>query len=191
MSDWIILRTSGRMTLKLAETLAEDGFEVWTPAEVKKVRIPRANVRRDVKLPIMPSYVFAKASHLIELLQLAKLEVKPRRGLGWGKPAHASFSVMRHSDMIPFISDAHLQALRTIEAKRAPKRKAERALPKGLQVRVSDQGGSFQGMSGTVERSDQGHTLVCFSGRYVVKIATFLLHEDDLRRDNVAARLAA
>ena len=35
--DWFILRTAGRSTLPLASSLAEDGFEVWTPVRTMRV----------------------------------------------------------------------------------------------------------------------------------------------------------
>lgn len=181
MSDsWIILRVSGRHTLKLAQTLAEDGFDVWTPAEVRKIRIPRANVRRDVTLPIMPSYVFARSRHLVDLIQMSAQPFKPRRKAN--QPAHADFSVMRFHDSIPTVADGHLQALRVLEAKRQPRKKAQR-LPKGMEVRVKTEGGSFAGMQGKVERSDEQTTLVCFDSRMTVKIATSLLSLDAVRNE--------
>ena len=187
MSNWIILRTSGRTTLPLAETLSQDGFESWTPVEVRNIRIPRANVRRTVRLPIMPSYVFAKAEHLIDLIQLSGMRPIPRRTSNrpadrteeW-KPFHADFSIMHYHDRIPVISDGHLQSLRTIEAKRKPREKAK-PLPPGLTVRVKTEGGSFAGMRGKVERSEEGTTLVCFDNRLTVKISTFLLSVDDIQ----------
>ena len=187
MSDWIILRTSGRFTLRLAETLSEDGIEAWTPVETRNIRIPRANVRRTVQLPIMPSYVFARAHNLIDLIQLSALRPIPRRlscrpgdrTEEW-RPFHADFSIMHYHDRIPVISDHHLQSLRTIEAKRAPRKKAD-PLPPGLSVRVKQEGGSFAGMRGKVERSDEGTTLVCFDNRLTVKISTSLLFADEIQ----------
>lgn len=178
MSDWCVLRTAGRTTLKLAETLAEDGFEVWTPAETKTLRIPRANVRRQITLPIMPSYLFARVKHLVDLLELAAMPVKPRRVRN--QPSHADFSVMHYHDTIPLIAERHLEGLRTIEAKRAPRKKSAR-LPAGVSVKVKTEGGSFAGMEGKVERSDETYSLVCFSDRIRVKISTSLLQSDDIR----------
>lgn len=181
MSDWLILRTSGRHTLRLAASLTEDGYEVWTPAEVRKIRIPRANVRREVTLPIMPSYVFAKSNHLVDLLQLS------------GQPSHAyahvDFSVMRHGEHIPLVRDDSLRALRQLEAKRTPRKKADRIFGKGVDVQVKIEGGSFAGMKGRVEKSDALHTLVCFDDRLTVRIATCLLDEDQLRNDQPYSRV--
>lgn len=173
MSEWVILRCSGQKTLRLAATLAEEGFEVWTPAEIRTVKVPKANVRREVSLPIMPSYVFASARHLIDLLQIA------------GRPAyayaHADFSVMRHGGAIPVISDASLQALRRTEAKRSSKRKAIRTFEQGLNVTVKTEGGSFAGMRGTVKKSETGYSLILFGKNFEAKIPTFLLDESDVR----------
>lgn len=181
--SWIILRTSGRHTLRLASSLKDDGYEVWTPTEVKKIRIPRMNVRRSVTLPLLPSYVFAKAAHMIDLLQLSDRQFK----------AHADFSVMRMSDSIPLIGDEQLQSLRQLEARRTPLAKAQHKFDAGVEVRVKVEGGSFAGMAGVIRKSDHGHSLVCFDGRLSVKIPTCLLQENNLQmeRSVMVARKAA
>lgn len=193
MNDWCILRTSGRNTMTLAASLAEDGYEVWTPIETRTIRIPRANVRREVRLPIMPSYVFAKAHQLVDLLELAAMPVKPRRGARRMQPAHVRFSVLHVFDRIPLVADQHFTELRRIEAKRTPLKKAEKAFPMGAKVKVD--GGSFGGLRGVVERSDRTHTVVCFNDRYVIKIPTSLLNADDIKTqcplEDEAAREAA
>jgi len=169
--DWIILRTMGRHTMRLAGSLAAAGFDVWTPIETKTVTVPRLNVKREIRLPIMPSYVFARADRVVDLLEL-----RP--------PAHVDFSVMRHADrMIPSISDDQLTALRRLEAKRTPRKKAERTFTTGVEVRVKVEGGSFSGLQGRVVRSDSSYTLVCFNERIEVKIATCLLHLDEVEAD--------
>lgn len=173
MSDWIILRTSGRHTMSLAESLAKDGYSVWTPIETKRIRVPRANARREVRLPIMPSYVFARVSHLIDLLQLAAMPVKPRRGAGLRESAHAGFSVMHLKDRIPTIADRHLAELRKIEAKRTPIKRAPYAFPRNASVRVD--GGIFGGMTGVVMRSTPKATTLRFEGGFPVEIPTTML----------------
>lgn len=192
IDQWCILRCQGRATLRLAETLAKDGFEVWAPKETRRIRIPRANVRREAVLPLMPSYVFARAHHLVDLLELAAMPVKPRRGAG---PAHDGFTVMRWQERIPMVSDASLNGLRSLEAKRTPRKKAERSFTPGLSVRVKVEGGSFAGMRGKVERSDIGTTLVLFDSRLTVKISTSLLEPGDIGMvspyEATAARKAA
>ncbi len=178
MSDWIILRTAGRSTLNLAETLGQDGFEVWTPVETRTMPIPRKNVKRTIKLPIMPSYVFARALHLIDLIQMAAMPFKPRRASG--RPAHPDFSVMHFCEGIPTIGELQLEALRYMEAKLTPRARAEITFAAGIEVKVKTEGGSFGGMKGVVRRSDHGLTLVCFDGRMSVKIPTSLLEQDQL-----------
>jgi transcription antitermination factor NusG len=189
-TKWIILRTQGRRTLALAQSLREDGFDVWTPEETRMIRKPRLNAKREVQLPMLPSYVFARAEDLVELLQLAAMPVKPRRGAGLRQPAHPDFSVTHTPRGIPMVADHDLAALRRIEARR-PKRKAEKAFEPGHQVRVG--GGSFGGMSGRVEKSDRGITMVCFDGGLLrrVKLPTSILSLDDVRHAQSAASEAA
>jgi transcription antitermination factor NusG len=180
LNSWIILRTSGRTTMRLAETLSGASIDAWTPVETRTMQIPRANMKRTVRLPIMPSYVFAKAEHLFDLIELA----------GNSLGTHPAFSVMHYHDRIPVIADHHLQGLRTIEAKKSPRKRAE-PLPSGLSVRVKTEGGSFAGMKGRVERSDETTTLVCFDSRLVVKISTSLLLPDEIGMERPCLGLAA
>ncbi len=177
MGHWCILRTGKRQTLRLAKTLAEDGYEVWTPAETKVMRVPRANVRREVTEPMLPGFLFARSTHLIDLLELSKLAVKPRRGAGCKDPAHDDFTVMRCNGRIPIIADRDLDDLRRIEARR-PRKRASQPFAAGAIVRVTE--GPATGMTGTVAGGDRKHTAVCFNGRFVVKIATSLLTLDQV-----------
>lgn len=189
-AGWIILRCQGRSTLRLAQSLAEDGFEAWTPRETRRIRIPKFNIRREAVLPLMPSYIFVASEHLIDLLQLSAMPVKPRRGFNFDKPAHPEFRVMKSERGIPVVADRDLQALRTLEAKRTPRAKALPLAP-GVEVRVKIEGGSFAGMRGRVQRSDEGATLVCFDRRLTVKIPTSLLAEEKLQRETSAAERRA
>lgn len=181
---WCILRTSSRGTLGLARSLAADGFEVWTPAKSRTIRVPRANVRRPIQVPIVPSFVFARARHLTELFELAMLPERPRRGR---HPAHERFSVFHHNDRVPLIRDVDLEPLRQAEAKIIPARK-RKTFSRGDSVRVPS--GSFGGMTGIVERSDGRYTLVCFGDLMRVKISTFILKLDVACKAQPAARAA-
>jgi len=172
------LRTSGRHTLRLAETLAKDGFGAWSPAETRQVRVPRKNARRELRVPILPSFVFAPASHLIDLLELAELPVKPRRGAGLLEPAHVSFSVMHLNDRIPVVSDRDLANLRRLEERRAPKRRAAYSFPRNAQARVND--GLFGGLTGVVVRSTPAKTWIQFGGGFPVELPTLLLDKAEL-----------
>jgi hypothetical protein len=178
---WCILRTSGRHTMRLAETLAKDGFDVWTPIETKTVRVPRMNVRREIRLPIMPTYVFARATHLVDLLQLAAMPVKPRRGAGLREAAHSSFTVLHAFGRIPLVADRHLSELRKLEAKRTPIKRAAYSFERDASARVS--GGAFGGLVGVVIRSTPKSTVLRFSGGFPVEIPTSLLSEDALCGD--------
>lgn len=160
--DWFILRTAGRSTLHLARTLNEDGIEAWTPTREETIRIPRMNVRRKINLPMLPSFVFVRRRHLIDMLDLAK---RPLR--------HKGFSVFRYLDQIPMVSDRHLEPLRTKESEAVP-RKSRPSFQKGDPVRVKT--GPFQGLFGRVERCKSGYALVIFDDwRQPVQIPTFLL----------------
>lgn len=174
---WCILRTSARYTIPLAETLKADGYEVWTPVETRMVRVPRKNVKREVRLPIMPSYVFARSDRLVDLLMLADEPVKPRRA---GTGAHSDFSVMHAFGGIPLVPDAHLTKLREREDELTPKPKTVKAkVPTfdiGELLRMGS--GIFAGMVGRVERSDEANTLLTFGTR-AVKFPTLLLRRND------------
>jgi transcription antitermination factor NusG len=175
--------------MRLAESLARDGFEVWTPIETRNVRIPKANIRREVRQAIMPSYVFARVKHLVDLLELAAMPVKPRRGAGRLEAAHASFSVMHCRDRIPVVADRHLSELRRIEAKRTPIKRASYCFPKDAVTRVRE--GAFTGLVGVVVRSTPAKTVLRFTGGFPVEIPTSLLDrnrvEDEQRADLKAA----
>jgi hypothetical protein len=62
-----------RKTISLSESLAKDGYDVWTPIETKIERAGPSRRRVEVRRAIMPSYVFAGSAHLIDLLQLAQM----------------------------------------------------------------------------------------------------------------------
>jgi transcription antitermination factor NusG len=185
MADWFVLRCAGRSTLLLAKTLAEDGFDSWTPAVTQRIRVPRKNVNREITLPLLPSFIFVRAPHLHDLLHLAGMEEKPRRGSG---PAHRDFSVFHFLDRIPMIADRNLEPLRTKERQAVPKKDAPR-FDRGARVRVGK--GAFEGLKGRVERCKSGYALVIFTDfRNPVNIPTWLLKEDQLFREERAAKAA-
>ena len=186
--SWFILRTAGRSTLVLAKTLAEDGFDVWTPSRTHRIRIPRANVNRDVKLPMLPSFLFVRSAHLPELLAMARMTEKPRRDPNGGresKPAHKDFTVFHYLDRIPMVADRSLEPLRQKEMELVPRRAAPQ-FNHGAKVRVNS--GAFEGLKGRVERCKSGYALVIFDDwKRPAKIPTFLLREDEAL--SVARRL--
>lgn len=162
MTDWAILRTSGRHTLPLAESLNHGGFEAWTPAVQIRKRSAKAKDRIEIPAPLLPTYVFAKAGNLGELIDLANAERK----------AHPDFSVFRYFDRIPLIADPDLDALRHSEARRVKRTKERREFNPGDEVCVTD--GPWVGLSGIVEHPQGRYAMVLF-GRMSVRVATFLL----------------
>jgi hypothetical protein len=179
---WCILRTAGRSTMTLAATLAEDGFDVWTPLETIMVDVPRANVKRKVVRPIMKSYIFARAGHLVELINLSKMRVRPRRGPGLIQPAHVSFSVLVAFGRIPLVAERDLADLRKLEARRTPRKIAPYAFPRNKIVRVND--GIAQGKVGVVVSSTAAKTkILCKGDRHTIEIPTSLLELSTIQTD--------
>lgn len=185
-SNWIILRTAGKDTLRLAKSLEEDGFDVWAPSEPKDIVQHRTQLRRQIIVPLLASYVFASAKDKAELFRLASMEVRPRRrrpaldadGKRGTAPAHAGFSVMCGSRGALEITDFQLNALRQIESKRAQRRKAEKSFSPGDRVRVGQ--GVAEGMIGTVLRSNRKWTRVDFGNDFEPQLFTSILHPSDV-----------
>lgn len=164
---WCVLKTCGRGTLALATSLSAAKIEAWTPKVEVRSRLPRSRARRIRLVPLMPGYVFVRAAHLDELIRLAE-----RPG------SHEAFTLFRYFGRLPLLDDNDLEPLRTAEVRAVPRRK-QRTFRPGQQVRVPE--GNFGGMRGIVEQSDGKFTLVSFGGRIRVKIATFLLREDEAK----------
>lgn len=183
--DWCILRTSGARTLPLASSLSAAGFDVWTPAETTSRRQPRSKTRVEREGPIMPTFVFARADRLEDLLQLLGQPLNP----------HPPFSVFRHGGRIPIIHDVEIGNLRDHEERardrvRRAKRKGYRhEFAQGERVRVPE--GSFAGMTGVVQDGDGKFAFVSFGGALRVKIATFLLVADQVETDQLCSSNAA
>ena len=179
LTGWCILRTSGPRTLPLAQSLAAAGLDVWTPAQVIKVRRPRSKITRERTNPIMPTFVFARAKHLGELQRLRNLPISP----------HPGFSIFRHAGTVPIIGDREIGSLRALEAAEAAKHQAglDREQRKGLKKqrhvfpigeRVQVPESSFTGLTGVVQGGDGKFALICFGGSVQLKIATFLLRSE-------------
>lgn len=184
---WCILRCAGRSTLPLAASLAQDGFSVWTPVETFTASIPRANVKRQIRRPILASYVFAAERHLVDLLQLAGMSVKPRRGAGLLQPAHPDFNVLHAFGRIPIVAEIDLMELRKLEARRTPPPVAAQAFGQHERVRVKR--GIGQGKVGIVIKSTPAKTkILCVGDRRPFEIATALLDPDEECNPRVASR---
>lgn len=164
--DWLILRVASRHTMSLAKSLSQDGYDVWTPIQVQRVRVPRVNARRIVTEPLLKGFVFARCAHKADLARMSHV---PGR--------YASFTVVQEFGEIAEIRDHELDGLRWIEGRvNVTAKKTDRTIPEGVKVKVGS--GLFGGMTGVVRRSKRGLTLVCFNDRYSAEIPTSLLATD-------------
>jgi hypothetical protein len=172
---WCILRTGGKRTLRLADSLLDHGIEAWTPKETRKLRLPRTREVTHRTLPIMPTFVFARARHLPDLAAIARDYRSP----------HPGFSIQLYQNEYPLIAGSELRALRDAERRSIP---LEQVSPfqTGEHVRMTD--GGFSGLTGIVERSDGKHTMICFPGsKLSVKISTLLLRQEYATDEQIAA----
>jgi transcription antitermination factor NusG len=167
---WCILRCGDAKTLNLAASLDAEGFSVWVPIEIRRVRVPRMNARVIVREPLLKGFIFADYGQRHDLLRLSE---RPGR--------HAGFSVIREFGKVAPVDDDKLDGLRWIEGRvNVAAKKTERSIPDGVTVRVSS--GIFSGMTGVVRRSKRGLTLVCFNDRYSAEIPTSLLQTNAVDR---------
>ncbi len=211
-TDWCILRTSGGRTLNLARSLAEAGFDVWTP--IRTIKRPHGKPdqkgRRstvEIDMPILPTFVFARAGGLSALAHTA------------GDPVHQHppFSIFLHAGRIPLIGAAsvaglqeeerfaaeQITALRDAETREEQrrirgaalktKREREKALRAerhdfaiGAEVSVADQQ-SLAGMTGVITSSDGRSAVVAFGGSLTMTIEAWRLSPHDVSAALIAA----
>jgi hypothetical protein len=172
---WCILRTGGSRTIPLADSLGKSGFDVWTPREIIRKRLPRRKAKDEYTIPIMATFVFANAKHLAELTSLSH---------SWRNP-HPDFSVQRYNDRYPIIADDELRPLRMAERKATPLEHVKTFDP-GERIRLTE--GSFAGLTGVVQTSDGRHTMICFPNFSIpIKISTLLLLEEADMQAQIAA----
>jgi transcription antitermination factor NusG len=177
--DWIILTCSNAKTLDLARSLTEAGFDAWSPVETIKLQPRHGKKREDIVRPLMPSFVFAKAMHLAELLALSHSPTLNYRI--WDSAlkrmvtrGHPYFKLFRPFGEIRMVSDSELDHLRKLEKRRRPKGKAP-VFAKGDVVKITE--GGFAGLSGIVEETRGGYTTVTISDWAIpVQVSTWLLH---------------
>lgn len=172
-TTWCILRTAGRSTLRLAESLSQDGYEVWCPVITEMRKVSRMNVKRRVTKPLFSGLVFARADRLSDLIALAE---DPRHRI--------DFSVFWDCIAGDWarIPDAQLDPLRDAEGKALPK---EQIATFGRGQRVRAGRGIYGGLDGTVVRSRPNKTLVIFNEWLRVEINTFNLKLiDDMKGSN-------
>jgi transcription antitermination factor NusG len=173
---WCILRTAGQRTLKLAQSLSDAGFEVWAPEQVTRVQVPRSSRMVEKRGAILPTFVFARADRLLDLLGVLALPVNP----------HPRFNLLRmHDGRVPAIDDRMLNSLRAAEeragerahrAARAALKRQRLHIERGTKVRMEE--GVYAGLRGIVERCDGKVAVVSSPGRHDVTVPTFLLVVD-------------
>lgn len=200
MTDqWCILRMAGPRTLAVAESLTEAGFGCWTP--IRTIMRPIPGQRRSLALgqrrammektvPIIPGFVFAPASSLIDIASIA---VDPCS-------RHPSFCMFQVAERAPIIGERSLTGLRAEQAKadqeaeilrenisrqdarklRAERMRTERARRKALRserrdfnvgdaVTVIDMP-AMQGMVGSIVKSNGKAAKVSFGGAWEVEV---------------------
>ncbi len=218
--DWCILTTSSGRTLPLARSLADAGFEVWTPARTVKRPAP-GNRRRyvlgqrrimvEVTLPILPGFVFARLSDLDDLYRASSLPYGP----------HPAFSIMSLAGRVPAVGDRQVAGLRGAEAEalasivaereaetrmearrlRAEMLTTERArrkalrqerkdLVQGEQVTVEDVP-MMAGMIGTVVRGRGTSAVIHFGGSLTMEVEAWRVHPVRVQSGNTLKRDAA
>lgn len=208
--DWCILRTSGFRTLPLAKSLAAAGFEVWTPKEVHTRRQGPARQRAEFDAPILPTFVFARADRVRDLVEVQASPTSP----------HPGFSIFRYYGRIPLLADGSIGNLRQVEIDAAERwrlvqaeeqRRAEHdrlkdeqaaqarrmhvdreqreALRKALRAtapsyldgaKVKVVRPEFTGLTGVVEGQKGRAAIVNFGGGMTLTIDAWLLSPDDL-----------
>ncbi len=173
--EWCILRAAPASTLPLAKSLTRAGMEVWIPIEQITRRLPRANVKRVIDTAILPSYLFVRASHIPELIEMMEAPHKD----------HREFRLFRHLGMIALIADDTLAPLRLLERKRRNVPKADSPLKVGATIRLED--GGFAGLSGVIEKPGSNFSFVRIEGfGSALKIANYYLLPSNLENDSRA-----
>lgn len=154
-TDWCILRTASRSTLNLAKSLAEVGYDVWTPIEVRDPPKAARKAKADDgnhESAMLPTFLFAGFSHISELAALSRApslqyrvwDSEKRRMVVKG---HAAFSVFKHNGSYSRVPDLALASLRAAERRRKP-RGLVKMFPVGAKVKLSE--GSYAGLKGIV-----------------------------------------
>lgn len=167
---WCILRTSGAKTLPLADSLDLSGLCVWTPRKMQVRRRPGGKLTVERESPITPTFVFAAAGELMELSSILAKPVSP----------HPPFSIFRHAGRVPLIADGEIDGLRREEDREKiyVSRSRRRGLVIGQRVRFDT--GAIAGMEGVIRDQMGDYALISFAGGVTLKIASWLLPENDI-----------
>jgi len=175
--EWCILRTGGPRTLRLASSLALAGFNAWTPTMTVTRRKGRARERVEVPAPIVPTFVFVRASTIADVVAL-------HRALGAHDSPHPPCSIFSHGQQVPLIADASLAALRREEERHRlrERKKVRTVVEPGSRVCPTE--GPWGGMTGIVESSTNKEARVRFGPTFIVSIASYLLVGDVVQSAN-------
>lgn len=179
---WLILRTSSRTTVRLVESLTAHGFEAWTPVHTLMKRAAHRRSAGQLAMPMLPSFAFASANHVQDLIDLAAALSKP----------HPDFSLFLNpmTNRPALVSGEQLTPLRWQEER--DRKRAELArrngrsrdrLRNGTPVHLSS--GAYAGLNGTVIADDGKYAEVNL-GKMTVKISSFLLRSEDICSAKVA-----
>jgi len=207
-SLWCILRTSGSRTIPLMLSLREVDFDVWTPIEERSRLAGRKREIIEQQVAILPGYVFARNTHLTDLLTLSRSPSLNYRVWDSEKrqmvtKGHPYFSVFQMHGRIRAQSEQSLAPLRALEEslRKVADRRRERAGQKGLPprftagqiVRVNE--GGFGGLQLIVAEDNQGKDvkLIHPDWTWPVEISAWKLADIQLEngRSEPAAALAA
>lgn len=178
---WCILRTTAGSTVPLLRSLSSIGYEVWTPVHVYRRRMPRTKAKVEREEAMMPTYLFARADRIADLVELSVLPVKD----------HRDFRLFQHQNRYPLIADKSLADLRTAERKLQVVEKTRPDFNPGDRVKLTE--GGFAGMSGTVESVHGKFASVAFPNYFgnSIKIASWHLLPDSVRDAQPEVGLAA
>lgn len=171
-SKWCVLRTSGARTLPLVRSLNAAGLEAWAPVETKRFRVPRTSRYVEREAPMLPTYVFARADRKADLLRAS---IDPGT-------QHPRFGLMRdHGDTVE-IPDTGIASLRMHEerAQRMTLKSRRYSFEKGARVTMRE--GAYAGLGGIVDGGNGKVLRVTLSNGREVKIEAFLLHADDVTK---------
>lgn len=169
-TGWCILRMAGQRTLAVVSSLSQAGIGVWTPSTMRRKFRPRSTKYTDFRIPLLPSFAFADADQVRELLAIVHAPIS----------AHPPFSIFTRGDEVQLVRDRDLEALREYErlaqeewerfvaaaardAKRKRKKSRAKAYVLGQRVRVDRP--AFSGLEGKiVEIRNNGDLVLEFHG---------------------------
>lgn len=167
MKTWCILRCSSQNTLPLVRSLTRAGVEVWTPIEQVTKRVPRANIKRVIDRALLPSYLFASAQDMPNVLAIMNSPSKD----------HRDFRLFKHNGGVPLIADSTLDALRLI-ARRSVAKASPPKLTPGDKVKLTE--GGFAGLTATIEKPGKEYSSVTLPGlAFSLRVANYHLLQPD------------